>query len=193
MLRSVCLLAFVTAASAFLAPRAPAPRAWGARLRAEGGEMEGALEDLLGAGAAESAGEDNAPAVSAEFAASVKADSAAIQRQIAGGGSADIDGLKAEGAQRVAEREKLQKQCVFSFFQTFFGASKAARARARASGAQSREPVPPPFVSRARRYAKATLAGGTGAAEMRDEENEADDYKRPSRRSWSGGLYGDKA
>ena len=28
MLRSVCLLAFVTAASAFLAPRAPAPRAW---------------------------------------------------------------------------------------------------------------------------------------------------------------------
>ena len=192
MLRSVCLLAFVTAASAFLAPRAPAPRAWGARLRAEGGELEGALEDLLGAGAAESAGEDNAPAVSAEFAASVKADSAAIQRQIAGGGSADVDGLKAEGAQRIAEREKLQKQCVFSFFQTF-SALRRRRARARASGAQSREPVPPPFLSRARRYAKATLAGGTGAAEMRDEENEADDYKRPSRRSWSGGLYGDKA
>ena len=28
-------------------------------------------------------------------------------------------------------------------------------------------------------YAKATLAGGTGAAEMRDEANEADDYNKP--------------
>ena len=89
-----------------------------------------AAEDLLGAGAAESAGEDNAPAVSAEFAASAKKDSAAIARQIAGGGAKDLDVLEAEGAARVARRAALQAQ-----------------------------------------YAKATLAGGTGAAEMRDGDD----------------------
>ena len=83
----------------------------------------------------------------------------------------------------------------FFVFSNVFGASKAARARARVGGAKPRARPSSLFVARAHcgRYAKATLAGGTGAAEMRDEENEADDYKRPSRRSWSGGLYGDKA
>ena len=83
----------------------------------------------------------------------------------------------------------------FVFSNVFRRFEGGARARARVGGAKPRARPSSLFVARAHcgRYAKATLAGGTGAAEMRDEENEADDYKRPSRRSWSGGLYGDKA